>query len=67
MTPRLCARDERLTERRAAGLQACYCAEEFTLRWIRPLGRWERLAYDYPQLTDSSREPTTCKMLNLYF
>jgi hypothetical protein len=67
MTPRLSALVKRVTELRAAGLQACYCAEEFTLWWIHPLGRWERLAYDYPQLTDSSREPAACKMLNLYF
>jgi hypothetical protein len=67
MTRHLSALVKRVTELRAAGHQACHCAEEFTLRWIHPLGRWERLAYDYPRLTNSSREPAACKMFNLYF
>jgi hypothetical protein len=39
MTPHLAALVKRVSELRQAGLQACHCAEEFTLQWIRPLDR----------------------------
>jgi hypothetical protein len=67
MTPCLAALVKRVAELRAAGLQACHCTEEFTLRQIHPLGRRDKLAYDCPWLVDLSREPATGKMFNLHF
>jgi hypothetical protein len=59
---------KRVVELRDAGFRACHCAKEFTLRWIRPLGRWEKLAYECPRLADPSRKPAGGKIftLNLY-
>jgi hypothetical protein len=37
MSPRLKALVKRVTELREAGLEACHCAEEFILWWIRQL------------------------------
>jgi hypothetical protein len=67
MTSRLATLVKRVAELCVAGLWACHCAEEFTLRQIHRLGHSEKLAYDYPRLADPSREPTTGKMFNLYF
>jgi hypothetical protein len=62
VTPRLITLVKRVAELCNAGLRACQCVEEFTLRWIRPLGRWEKLAFECPRLTDPSRKPTSGKM-----
>jgi hypothetical protein len=67
MTPRLTTLVKRVVELCTAGLRACHCTEEFTLRQIHPLGRCEKLAYDCPRLADPSREPTVGKMSDLYF
>jgi hypothetical protein len=67
MTPRLTTLVKWVAELYAAGLQACHCAEEFILRWILPLGRREKLAYDCPRLADSSRETAAGKMFNIHF
>jgi nicotinamidase-related amidase len=67
MTSRLAILVKRVAELYAAGLQACHCVEEFTLRRIRPLGYREKLAYDCLQLIDPSREHAAGKMFNLYF
>jgi hypothetical protein len=48
------------------GLWACHCAEEFTLRWIHPQGRREKLAYECPRLADPTREPTAGKILSSF-
>jgi hypothetical protein len=45
-----------------AGLKTYHCAEEFTLRQIRPLGHREKLAFECPWLADPSREPTDGKI-----
>jgi hypothetical protein len=67
MIPRLTALVKRVAELRAASLWTCHCAEEFTLRWICPLGRRERLALDCPRLADPRCETAADKMFNLYF
>jgi hypothetical protein len=67
MTPRLATLVKRVAELRAAGLQVCHCVEEFTLRWIHPLGRREKLAYDYSWLAGLSREPAAGNIFNLHF
>jgi hypothetical protein len=67
MTPHLTALVKRVAELHAADLQACHNVEEFTLQWIRPLGHWEKLAYDCPWLANLSREPAAGKMFNLHF
>jgi hypothetical protein len=67
MTSRLATLVKRVAELHAAGLQARHCVEEFTLRWIRPLGRQEKLAYDCPWLADPCCEPTVGKIFNLHF
>jgi hypothetical protein len=36
-------------------LRACHCTEEFTLRWIRPLGCQDKLAYECPRLAKDRR------------
>jgi hypothetical protein len=55
MTPRLAALVKWVIELRDASLQACHCVEEFTLRRIRPLGRWDKLAYECTRLADPNR------------
>jgi hypothetical protein len=67
MTLCLAALVKQVHELHTAGLKACHCLEEFTLRQICPLGRREKLAYDCLQLADLSREPAADKMFNLYF
>jgi hypothetical protein len=57
MIDRLTALVRRIAELRQAGLEACHCAEEFYLRWIRPLGRRKTLAFESPRLADPSRDP----------
>jgi hypothetical protein len=66
MTPRLAALVKWVVELHTAGLRACHCAEEFTLRRIHPLGHRERLAYDYSRLVDPSHEPAAGKIFNLH-
>jgi hypothetical protein len=46
MTPHVSALVKRVAELRDAGLQACHCTEEFIIRQILPLGRWDALAYE---------------------
>jgi hypothetical protein len=58
---------KRVAELHTADLRVCHCVEEFTLRRICPLGRWEKLAYDYPRLADLSREPAAGKKFDLHF
>jgi hypothetical protein len=48
MTPCLMALIKRVTEFHRAELEACHCAEEFTLRQIRSLDRREKLASECP-------------------
>jgi hypothetical protein len=67
MTPHLVALVKRVAELCDIGLRVCHCVEEFTLQHIRPLDRWEKLAYDCPWLADASREPAAGKMFNLLF
>jgi hypothetical protein len=64
MTPRLAALVRWVAELRNSSLQARHCAEEFMLRWIRPLDRREKLAYECPWLADPSRESAAGKILN---
>jgi hypothetical protein len=66
MTSHLAALAKRIAELRATSLRVCHCIEEFTLWWIHPLGRQEKLAYGYPWLADPSREPAIGKMFNLH-
>jgi hypothetical protein len=67
MTPRLVALVKRVAELKDAGLQACHCAEEFTLRWIQPLDRREKLAYECMWLTNSRGKPAAGKTFSLCF
>jgi hypothetical protein len=67
MTPHMAALVKQVAELHAIGLRTCHCIEEFTLRWIRSLGRRERLAYYCPWLADPSREPATGMMFNIHF
>jgi hypothetical protein len=62
MTPRLTTLVKRVAELHNIGLRACHCDEEFTHRWIRPLGRRKKLAFECPRLADPSREPTYGKI-----
>jgi hypothetical protein len=66
MMPRLKALIKRAAEVRKAGLEACHCAKEFTLRRICPLGRREKLAFECPWPADPNRYMPTCKILNLF-
>jgi hypothetical protein len=63
MTPRLAMLVKHVTELRQASLWVCHYAEEFSLRWIRPLGHREKLAYECPLLADLTHEPTNGKIL----
>jgi hypothetical protein len=56
MTPCLTALVKRVAELYNTGLRACHCTEEFTHRWIHPLGRWEKMAFKFLWLADLSRE-----------
>jgi hypothetical protein len=64
MAPLMEALIKRVTDLQRAGHEACHCTEEFTLRWIRSLGRREKLAFECLWLTDPSRDPTADKALN---
>jgi hypothetical protein len=66
MTDRLAALVRRVTELRQAELEACHYAEEFYLRWIRPIGRWKTLAFESPRLADPSRDPLPGK-ISIFF
>jgi hypothetical protein len=57
MIDRLAALTKRVVELRQAGLAACHYIEEFYLRWIHPLGRRKKLAFEYPRMADLYREP----------
>jgi hypothetical protein len=69
MTPRMTALVKRVAELCDTGLQACHCTEEFTIRRIHPLVRWEKLAFKCLWLADPSYEPTSGKVfiLSLYY
>jgi hypothetical protein len=67
MTSRMAALVRWVVELRNFGLQACHCVEEFTLRWIQPLGRREKLTYECSRLADPSCEPTAGKIFNFVF
>jgi hypothetical protein len=56
MTPCLAALVKWVVELCDSGLRARHCAEEFTIRQIRPLGHWEKLTYECPRLVDPCRE-----------
>jgi hypothetical protein len=56
MTDRLAALLRRVAELHQVGLETCHCAEEFYLRWIRPLGRRKTMPFESPRLTDPSRD-----------
>jgi hypothetical protein len=64
ITPRLVALVKQVIELCQASLRACHCTEEFTLRWIHPLGHREKLAYECSWLADLIHEPTEGKILN---
>jgi hypothetical protein len=57
MTPHLQALVNRVAEICQVSLQACHCAKEFTLQWIHPLGRREKLTYGCSQFADPCPEP----------
>jgi hypothetical protein len=63
MTACLSALVKCVAELRQAGLEACHCVEEFHLRWIHPLGHWEKLAYECPRLADLNRYPAELEIL----
>jgi hypothetical protein len=67
MTPRLTTLVKWVAELHDTGLRACHCAEEFTHRQIRPLGHWEKLAFECPRLADPSHEPASGKIFILSF
>jgi hypothetical protein len=58
MTDRLAALTKHVVELRQVGLEVCHCVKEFYLRWIRPLGRQKKLAFECSQMTDPYREPS---------
>jgi hypothetical protein len=66
MAPRLQALVNWVIELRQAGLQACHCVEEFTLRRIHPLDRREKLAYECPHLADPIHELAGGKILSSF-
>jgi hypothetical protein len=65
-TLRLTTLVKRVVELREAELKSCHYTEEFTLRWIHPLGHREKLAFEYPWLGDLNREPANGKMFILH-
>jgi predicted RNA-binding Zn-ribbon protein involved in translation (DUF1610 family) len=67
MTQRLTALVKRVVELRDAGLHACHCGEEFIIRWIRPRGRRDALAYECPLLADPSHEPADSMIFNFVY
>jgi hypothetical protein len=58
MTDRSTALTKGVAELCQASLKACHCIEEFYLRWIRPLGRRKKLAFECPRMVDPYREPS---------
>jgi hypothetical protein len=67
MTPRLTSLVKRMTKLRDSSLLMHHCAKEFTLQWIRSLGRWEKLAYECLRLADPSHEPAAGRIFNFAF
>jgi hypothetical protein len=65
MTPRLTAMVKQVAELHNVNLWACHCVDEFTHRWIHPLGHLEKLAFKCPRLADPSCEPASSKILSL--
>jgi hypothetical protein len=57
---------KRVIELHEARLKACHCDKEFTLQWIRPLGRREKLAFECPRFADPTRDPPASKILNSF-
>jgi hypothetical protein len=55
MTTSLAALVKQVAELCDFYLRACHCTEEFTLRWIRPLGCQDMLAYECPRLAKDRR------------
>jgi hypothetical protein len=66
MMPCLQVMINRVAELHQAGLRACHCAEEFTLRRILPLGRQEKLAYECSWFANPNREPVDGKILTSF-
>jgi hypothetical protein len=64
MTSHLKALVKWVIELRQAKLEACHCAEEFTLQRIRPLGRRVKLTFECPRLADPNRDHSAGKNLN---
>jgi hypothetical protein len=58
MIDRLPALTKHVAELCQAGLEACHCVKEFYLRWIRPLGRRKKLAFECLRMADPYREPS---------
>jgi hypothetical protein len=62
MSPHLRALVDCVTELHEAGLEACHCAEEFILQWIRLLGRREQPAFECPRFSDPNCNPLVGKL-----
>jgi hypothetical protein len=58
----LAAMDKRVSELREAGLKAYHYIKEFHHRWIHPLGRQDKYAYECPRMADPNREPEDGKL-----
>jgi hypothetical protein len=58
MTDRLAVLTKRVAALRQAGLETCYNVKEFYLRWIHPLDRRKKLAFECPQMADPYCEPS---------
>jgi hypothetical protein len=67
LMPCLKALVKRVTELRQAGLRACHFVEEFIILRIHPLGRREKLAFEFPRLADPNRDPLATKILTSLF
>jgi hypothetical protein len=57
VTDRLATLTKRVAELDQAGLEVCHCVKEFYLRWIHPLGRQKKLAFECPRMADPYCEP----------
>jgi hypothetical protein len=57
LTDRLAALTKHVAELCQASLKACHYVEEFSLRWIRPLGRRKTLVFECLRMADPSRDP----------
>jgi hypothetical protein len=67
MIPCLAALVKRVAELHDSDLWVRHYVEEFTPRWIHPLGHQEKLAYECPLLADLSHEPTAGNFFNFAF